>query len=117
MHQPLTIWSTALHQKRPYLSLSDAVKAFEYIVKKDLFNNLVYNVVTENLTPQDILSVIQKHIPETKVRFTDSPIMNLLSYEVSRTRFEETGFEFTGSVDKDIHETVVWLGSAGGNHG
>jgi len=116
MGEALTIWSTALNQKRPYLSLSDAVSALEYIVKEDLFNNLVYNIVTENLTPQDILSTIQHHIPDTKVQFTDSPIMNLLSYEVSRSLFEKRGFIFSGSVEKDIHETISWLNAAGRNN-
>jgi len=116
MGQPLTVWRTALHQKRPYLSLLDAVQAMVFIIKNNMFDNRVYNVLTANLTPQEIVGVIQAHIPQTKIAFTDAEIMNLLSYEVSRTRFEENGFDFSGNVEMDIVETLNLLGQAGGNH-
>ncbi|MDR3574515.1 MAG: SDR family oxidoreductase [Anaerolineaceae bacterium] len=117
MGQPLTVWSTALHQKRPYLSLQDAVQAVEFIVKNGIFENRVYNVLTANLTPQQIITFIRDHIPQVQVKLTDSKIMNQLSYEVSRSRFEKTGFHFMGSVENDIAETVAWLINAGGKNG
>ena len=36
--QPLTVWSTAQNQKRPYLALSDAIGVITYSMKKKLYN-------------------------------------------------------------------------------
>lgn len=109
MGQPLTVWRTALHQKRPYLSLVDAVNAIKFIIQKKLYDNRVYNILTENLTPADIIRMIEKQLGRIEIQYTDSRIMNLLSYEVSNRRFVESGFDFSGSVEKDIFETIALL--------
>jgi nucleoside-diphosphate-sugar epimerase len=116
MGQPLTVWRTALHQKRPYLALSDAVKALTFIIKNDLFDKRVYNVLTENLTVNYIIQVIKQHIPQIDVQYVDTEIMNQLSYDVSNQRFKGQGFEFTGSVEKSIEETIELLKKAEGNY-
>ncbi len=112
MGQPLTVWRTALHQKRPYLSLVDAIKAVEFILTKELYDNGVYNVVTENLTPADLIRMIEIHVAKPEIKYTDSQIMNLLSYEVSNRRFLEQGFRFSGSIKNDIFETISVLRNA-----
>lgn len=117
MGQPLTIWRTALHQKRPYLSLLDGVEALRFIMQKKLYDNRVYNVVTENLTPADLVGMIEKYAGTPEIQYTDSRIMNLLSYEVSNTRFLEQGFCFSGNIEKDISETISLLQVSGGQHG
>jgi hypothetical protein len=42
--------------------------------------------------------------------------MNQLSYDVSNQRFKGQGFEFTGSVEKSIEETIELLKKAEGNY-
>lgn len=116
MGQPLTVWRTALHQKRPYLALSDAVKALTFIIKNDLFDKRVYNVLTENLTVNSIIQVIKQHVPVLDVQYVDTEIMNQLSYDVSNQRFKGQGFEFMGSVEKSIEETIELLKTAGGDY-
>lgn len=113
MGQPLTVWRTALHQKRPYLVLDDAVEAIKFIIKKDLFDRSIYNVVTENLTVYSIIQFIKKHVPQVNTKYVDTEIMNQLSFEVSCRRFKEQGFEFTGSVEKSIADTIELLYKAG----
>jgi len=112
MGQPITVWTTAYDQKRPYLDLSDAVRAVEFVVKNDLFTGLVYNVVTENATVRQVVDAIRNHIPSLKVKFIDSPIMNQLSYEVLNTRFAKAGFEVTGNLDQGIADSVSLLRNA-----
>jgi UDP-glucose 4-epimerase len=112
MDQPLTVWRTALHQKRPYLALSDAMAAIEFIIKNDLFDRRIYNVLTDNMTVNDIINNIKKHIPKPLVKYVDSEIMNQLSYEVSSRRFREQGFEFGGSIGESISETIGLLKNA-----
>jgi nucleoside-diphosphate-sugar epimerase len=112
MRQPLTVWRTALYQKRPYLSLGDAIEALKFIIQKELYDNRVYNVVTENLTPADLIQMIQVYVEKPEIEYTDSQIMNLLSYEVSNRRFLEQGFRFSGSIKNDILETISLLSNA-----
>ncbi len=116
MGQPLTVWRTALHQKRPYLALNDAVRAIKFIIENNLFDQRIYNILTENLTVKSIVEFIEKHIPRLEIQYVDSEIMNQLSYEVSNLRFKKQGFEFTGSVGKNIAETIELLKTPGGNH-
>jgi len=104
--QPLTVWRTALHQRRPYLDLGDAVRALTFIVKKDLFDGKVYNVLTDNLTVNDVVEALKRLVPDTIVNFVDSKIMNQLSYTVSNLRFSQKGFQFTGSYEVALEETV-----------
>lgn len=110
--QPLSVWRTALHQKRPYLSLSDASKAVRFIIENDLFDQKTYNVVTDNLTVNDIVQTIKKFIPKTNIELVDSRIMNQLSYEVSNKLFISKGFRFSGSIHRDIGDTIKLLKKA-----
>lgn len=112
MGQPVSVWRTALHQKRPYLDLNDAVDAFKFIVQKDLFDGRVYNVVTANATVNDILDVIRTDVPDLTIQYVDTAIMNQLSYEVSSERFCKTGFKFRGALKQGIGETIKLIRGA-----
>ena len=109
MGQPLSVWRTALHQRRPYLDLGDAVRALNFILREDLFDRRIYNVLTENLTVNDIVEELKKLVPDVKVSFVDTQIMNQLSYQVANERFRVRGFEFTGSYGKALAQTVQML--------
>ena len=113
--EPITVWRTALDQKRPYLDLGDAVRALRFILDRDLFDGRVYNVLTENQTVGAIVAAIRKHVPDLRVELVDARIMNQLSYDVSPARFRALGFEYRGSLEQGIGNTVELLrGIAGG---
>jgi UDP-glucose 4-epimerase len=116
MRQPLTVWRTALHQKRPYLAINDALAALFFILDKGLFDGRIYNVVTANLTVNDVISWIRPHIDQVMIHYVDVEIMNQLSYEVSSRRFRDLGFAFNGSIEDNITETIALLQNAGGYH-
>ena len=107
--QPLTVWQTALDQKRPYLDLTDAVEAIRFILKRDLFDNQIYNVLTDNLTVRQITDAIRTYIPSLSIRLVETRIMNQLSYTVDRGKFEARGFRFTGNLEKAIGESIHLL--------
>jgi len=107
--QPLTVWRTAMHQKRPYLELGDAVAAVAFAVKNDLFDRRVYNVVTNNHTVDQIVTMIRKHVPTLKIEYVDTRIMNQLSYDVSFKRFADAGFSPKGSLESSISQTIALL--------
>ena len=107
--QPLTVWSTAKNQKRPYLALSDAIGVITHFMKKKLYNREIYNVLTDNLTVDAIIETIGQFIPKIKINHVDSEIMNQLSYEVSNRKICKIGFEFTGSISDNIIQTINLL--------
>ncbi len=112
MGRPLTVWSTAYEQKRPYLDLLDAGRAIAHILAEDLFDGRIYNVVTLNATVRQIVDAIKAFVPGSAVTLVNEPIMNQLSYEVSAERFRETGFVVAGDLRRGIGETIALLRSA-----
>ena len=112
MGQPITVWSTPYDQKRPYLDHFDAARAIAFIIRKDLFDGRIYNVLTLNATVREIVDVIREFIPDLEVSSVDSPIMNQFSYEVSCKRFQDEGFTFSGSLRRSIGQTISLLRSA-----
>lgn len=112
MGLPITVWTTAYDQKRPYLDLSDASRAISFIIRKDLFDGRVFNVLTLNATVRQIVDSIREFVPDLQVSFVDSKIMNQLSYEVSCDRFLAEGFTFAGDLRRGIGETISLLRQA-----
>jgi UDP-glucose 4-epimerase len=107
---PLTVWKTALHQQRPYLSLRDASRAIAHVINHELYGGEIYNVVTANHTVSQIIDAIEVETREKcKIDFVESQIMNQLSYQVSSKKFQNTGFQFQGSLQKDISDTMNLL--------
>jgi nucleoside-diphosphate-sugar epimerase len=104
--QPISVWRTALNQKRPYLDLADAIRAIDFIVKTDRFDNQVYNVLTANATVGEIVNTIRTHVTDTRIEYVDARVMNQLSYEVSFEKFKALGFEYKGSLVQGIQETI-----------
>lgn len=112
MGQPITVWSTAYDQKRPYLDLYDASRAIAFIIRNDIFNGLIYNVLTNNVTVRQVVDTIREFVPDLQVSFVDSKIMNQLSYEVSCERFVSKGFTFAGDLRRGIGDTLGLLRQA-----
>ncbi len=109
MGQPISVWSTAYDQKRPYLDLFDASRAISFIIENDIFDGRVYNVLTNNSTVREVVDVIREFIPDLEVGFVDNKIMNQLSYEVLDNRFKSHGFVPAGSLKRGIGETIALL--------
>lgn len=104
--EPITVWRTALHQRRPYLDLDDAVRALRFILERELYDRQIYNVLTTNATVGEIVGIIKKHVPDISVDFVDAEIMNQLSYTVACDKFCARGFEFRGDLETGIRATV-----------
>ena len=112
MGQPITVWSAAYDQKRPYLDLYDATRAISFIIRKDLFDGRIYNVLSHNATVRQVVDTIREFVPNLQVSFVDNKIMNQLSYEVSCERFKAEGFIFAGDLRRGIRETIDLLRQA-----
>lgn len=110
MGLPITVWKTALNQKRPYLDILDAMKVIKLVIDKNIYDGSIYNVVTENMTVNDIVQIIQMRIKDLEIEFVDSKIMNQLSYEVLSNKIKSLGFRSSGSIKNAINETLDTLG-------
>ncbi len=109
MGTPITVWRTAMDQKRPYLSLDDASRFIAFVIEQNLFDNRLYNIVTRNYTVRDVVDTIRAVVPDLSVTLVDNKIMNQLSYEVSSARIQDKGFTFTGDLKTAVHETIGLL--------
>ena len=104
--QSLSVWETALNQKRPYLNLNDATRAIAFVIENNLFDGGVFNLVTANSTVQEIVNTIRKFEPQVKIEFVKSKIMNNLSYDVSSQKFKDKGFIVSNNLDEGIKDTI-----------
>jgi UDP-glucose 4-epimerase len=114
LRQPLTVWRTALNQRRPYVDVEDAARAIEFLLREDLFSGETYNVLTANATVQEVLDILRVHVPDFEVELVEARAMNDLSYTVSADKLSRAGFEPAGSLERGIRETVTLLRGAGG---
>ena len=110
--QPLTIWRTALDQKRPYLGLNDAVNCIDFFLNKELFDGGIYNVVTSNYTVNQVIDFIKYFIDDLQIDLVDNKIMNQLSYEVSTDKIESLGFVFKDNLGDGIEQTISLLSNS-----
>ncbi len=108
LNQPITIWKTAFNQKRPYLGLDDLSNAITHIIKKNIFNNQIYNIVSNNYKVSDIVKYINL-FKKVKIKYVYHPIMNQLSYSVMNKKFTDTNFKFNSNIKKEIQKTLKRL--------
>ncbi len=106
---PLSVWSTAYNQVRPYLDLIDACNAMLHIIKEDIFSGEIYNILTLNATVNEVIDEIKTHNNKVKIEMVDTVIMNQLSYEVSAKKFKTTGFQYSGNLSRGIADTMQLL--------
>jgi UDP-glucose 4-epimerase len=109
MGQPITVWSTAYDQKRPYLDLIDASRSIAFIIQNNIFDGKIYNVLTSNSTVREVVDTIKMFVPNLEIEFVDNRIMNQLSYEVMVDRFKSKGFVFSGNMNRGIKDTIDLL--------
>ena len=106
--KPLTVWKTALNQKRPYLGINDACSSIIFFINNPKFFNKTYNVLSSNLTVKNIINYI-KLVKKVKVNFVNSKIMNQLSYEVSVDKLKKLKFKFKDNLKFLIKEEMKYL--------
>ncbi len=109
LNKKLTVWKTAINQKRPYLNLDDGINFIIFVIKKNIFNGEIYNVVSHNLTVADVIKSIKNVKKNLKINFVKSAIMNQLSFEVSNKKVLKLGFKFKPNLQKQINKTIRQL--------
>jgi UDP-glucose 4-epimerase len=109
--QPLTVWKNNIDMVRPYLGIGDACKfLYEATVQEYPLSDL-YNVVSENVTLNEILTLVRKHSKnEIELDLVDTPLLNQHSYFVDAARItQNTQLDYKDKVSKGIKETMRLL--------
>ena len=109
LNTDISVYKTALHQYRPYLSLKDSFKLFKFTIEKDLFNNDIYNALSENCTVNQIIQKIKKFKKNIKIKFVSSEIMNQLSYHVDKRKLNNEGLILNNKIENDVKDTIKLL--------
>lgn len=109
LKEKIPVWTNAMNQYRPYLSLNDALKTIVFIINNKKFDNQTYNVLTSNNTVKQILSIIKKLNFKIDIKKTKTPLLNQNSYKVSRKKIEKFNINFSKDIKKDIKETLYLL--------
>ena len=107
--QDITVYKTALNQYRPYLSVKDAFKTFQFCIEKNFFKRDIYNALSGNFTVNQILNKIRKYKKKIKIKFVNTAIMNQLSYHVDDRKLSSCGLKLSNKIDSDIRETINLL--------
>lgn len=110
--RPLTVWRTALHQRRPYLDLGDAMEALGLLIRRDAFDGNVYNVLTLSTTVSRVVEVLAMLVPGVCVEQVDSPVMSTGSYDVDGGKLARLGFVPRGTLEEGMRRTLDRLRSS-----
>ena len=105
-NEKIQIYKTAYNQYRPYLSLHDAFKIFQFCINRNIFNNDIYNALSGNFTVSQIIKMIKKYKKRIGVKFVKTKIMNQLSYHVENKKLNRLGLNLNYSIEKDIKDTL-----------
>ena len=109
LNTDITVYKTALHQYRPYLSLKDSFKLMKFTIENNLFKNDIYNALSENCTVNQIVQKIKKYKKNIKVKLVSSEIMNQLSYHVDKSKLMKEGITLNNKIELDIKKTIKLL--------
>ncbi len=109
LNEKINVYKTAYNQYRPYLSLKDAFKGFNFFISKKIFNNNTYNLLSKNYTVKQIIFIIKKYRKNLKIKFVKVKIMNQLSYKTETKKIVKLGLKTKNFIPKDIKETLKYL--------
>ena len=106
LNEEIQIYKTAYHQYRPYLSVKDAFKVFQFCISNNSFENQIYNALSGNYKVSQIIKMIKKYKKNVKLKFVKTKIMNQLSYQVDNKKLKKLGLKLNSKIEMDIKETL-----------
>ncbi len=102
----IPVWGKSINLYRPYLSLTDALRVFKFLIIKNFFPCEIFNVLSENKTISEILKTIKKNNLNPKINFVKSRILNQDSYKISNEKIKKIGVKLNAKISKDINDTI-----------
>ena len=104
---PLSVWTTAIDQRRPYLDLDDAVRAIQFLMVPRRYH--LYNAVTETATVREVVAILSDLVPGVTIEHVDSPAMTARSQDVAAARLADEGFACEGGLRRAISRLLARL--------
>jgi len=105
LDEKITIWKTAINQKRPYLTLEQFCKTIIEILKfPKKYKEKIYNLVTSNYSVNEILQILEK-FKHVKIKIVKSKSMNNLNLQV----INNIGFTKKNDIENSIKEILEKL--------
>ena len=92
--------------KKSYLSISDAIQAIKFVIKKNLFDGEIFNVSGFNYSFYEIMNIVKKEKPKIKIKFTNKIILGQTPCNTSPRKFIKRGFEFKDNLRKSIPQML-----------
>ena len=88
--------------KKSYLGINDAIRAIQYVIRKNLFGNEIFNVSGINKSLYEIIEIIKKEKPQIKIKFTSKIIHGQTPCNTNPEKFIKRGFKFKDDINKLI---------------
>lgn len=102
--EPLEIWREGITAVRPYTYIGDCVSAIDFVLERDLFSGETFNVVSLNITTQEIIEHLRKVFADLVTTLVDHERMNDFSYGMDDSKIQKLGFRPTGRLEVAISE-------------
>lgn len=100
---PLTVYDSALNEKRPYVHVKDASRAFIFSASA---KSGIFNIVGQNAGIGEIVETIRGFIPDVKIVITKTPSLNQLSYVLDNSKSKKAGYETCYTLKNGVEEII-----------
>lgn len=103
---PLTVYDSAVNEKRPYAHVKDVVRGFSFATHNKAMHGQAYNLVGQNAGVGEAVDAIKEFIPNAVVTITSTPSLNQLSYVLSNEKMKALGFECKYAVREGVKDII-----------
>jgi UDP-glucose 4-epimerase len=98
-------------QLRPFVHVTDVSRAIAFSIDDDRTRDQIFNVVGENASVNQIVTLLRLHFPRLRVVQTDKEILNQISYEVEGSKLRNLGFTMLHTLEDGVEEYARLYGS------
>ena len=103
---PLTVYDSALKEKRPYAHVDDVVRGFLFVPgRKDMYGE-TFNLVGQNAGIGEVVDTIKGFLPNVQAVVTSTPSLNQLSYVLDNSKLKKAGFECKYEMREGVKDII-----------
>ncbi len=103
---PLTVYDSALKEKRPYVHVKDVLDAFLFTTGRKKMYGEAFNLVGQNAGVGEVVDRIKEFLPEVEVKITSTPSLNQLSYVLDNSKLKKEGFECKYGLREGVKDII-----------
>ena len=92
-------------QIKSLVPLIDVARCFEFMEKKDSFDNQIFNLTKDTITVKEVAEICKKYNSKIELKETNDEIPNL-GFSLSNKKLLKTGFKFLYNLDESIKEMI-----------